>query len=187
MVNSGPFDGEPTPASIAKVAAWLRDEGRGEPAVTFRLRDWLLSRQRYWGAPIPIVHCETCGEVAVPDDELPVLLPDDVDFQPGGESPLARHPTWSKVACPDVRRRRAARHRHDGHVRRFLLVLLPLLLARATRTGRSGARTSIAGCRSSQYTGGVEHAILHLHVLPVLHEGRCTTWGWSGSPSRSRA
>ena len=100
MVNSGPFDGEPTPASIAKVAAWLREEGRGEPAVTFRLRDWLLSRQRYWGAPIPIVHCETCGEVAVPDDELPVLLPDDVDFQPGGESPLARHPSWSKVACP---------------------------------------------------------------------------------------
>src|SRR5437773_5305124 len=93
MVNSGPFDGERAPASIAKVAAWLRDQGYGEPAITYRLRDWLVSRQRYWGPPIPIVHCETCGEVAVPFEELPVLLPDDVDFQPGGESPLARHPS----------------------------------------------------------------------------------------------
>ncbi|HEY5906228.1 MAG TPA: leucine--tRNA ligase, partial [Actinomycetota bacterium] len=72
MVDSGPFDGEPSPASIAKVAAWLEQEGRGEATVNFRLRDWLLSRQRYWGAPIPIVHCPSCGEVPVPDDELPV-------------------------------------------------------------------------------------------------------------------
>src|SRR5262245_37742391 len=100
MVNSGPFDGERSPESIAKVAAWLDAEGRGRPAVTFRLRDWLISRQRYWGAPIPIVHCPDHGEVPVPDDELPVLLPDDVDFQPGGESPLARHPSWKKVSCP---------------------------------------------------------------------------------------
>src|SRR5437773_4285781 len=100
MVNSGPFDGERSPESIAKVTAWLSDQGYGAPAITYRLRDWLVSRQRYWGPPIPIVHCETCGEVAVPFDELPVLLPDDVDFQPGGESPLARHPSWSKIACP---------------------------------------------------------------------------------------
>ena len=100
MVNSGPFDGEESPASIAAVTAWLEAEGRGSAAIHYRLRDWLLSRQRYWGAPIPIVHCPSCGEVAVPDDQLPVLLPDDVDFQPGGESPLARHPTWKHVACP---------------------------------------------------------------------------------------
>src|SRR6266550_862883 len=78
MVNSGPFDGEASPASIAKVTEWLEREGLGKTAVNFRLRDWLISRQRYWGAPIPIVHCPSCGEAAVPDDQLPVLLPDDV-------------------------------------------------------------------------------------------------------------
>ncbi|MGZ8626505.1 MAG: leucine--tRNA ligase, partial [Actinomycetota bacterium] len=100
MVNSGPFDGERSPDSITKVAAWLDTEGRGRPAVTFRLRDWLISRQRYWGAPIPIVHCPEHREVAVPDDQLPVLLPDDVDFHPGGESPLARHQGFVNTVCP---------------------------------------------------------------------------------------
>jgi leucyl-tRNA synthetase len=100
MVHSGPFDGERTPESIAKVAAWLDEQGRGKAAVTFRLRDWLISRQRYWGAPIPIVHCPEHGEVPVPEDRLPVALPDDVDFTPGGESPLARHPTWKFTTCP---------------------------------------------------------------------------------------
>jgi leucyl-tRNA synthetase len=161
MVNSGPFDGEPTPASIAKVAAWLRDEGRGEPAVTFRLRDWLLSRQRYWGAPIPIVHCATCGEVPVPDDELPVLLPDDVDFQPGGESPLARHPTWSKVACPTC----------GGEARRDTDTMDTFVdsswyFFRYCSPGFGDApfrREDIdRWMPAEQYTGGVEHAILHL-------------------------
>src|SRR4026209_3049698 len=100
MVNSGPFDGESSPASIAGVAAGLEDQTLGGPAITSRLRDGLISRQRYWGAPIPIIHCDEHGEVPVPDDQLPVLLPDDVDFQPGGESPLARHPTWKHVSCP---------------------------------------------------------------------------------------
>ena len=105
MVNSGPFDGEPSPASIGKVIGWLESEGKGHGEVNFRLRDWLLSRQRYWGAPIPIIHCTACGEVAVPDDQLPVELPDDADFQLGGESPLARHPTWKHVPCPILWRR----------------------------------------------------------------------------------
>ena len=100
MVNSGPFDGVRSPASIAQVTAWLEEQGKGRPAVTFRLRDWLISRQRYWGAPIPIVHCPEHGEVAVPDDQLPVLLPDDVDFRPGGESPLARHQAFVNTVCP---------------------------------------------------------------------------------------
>ena len=100
MVNSGPFDGVRSPASIGKVVDWLEEQGKGKAAVTFRLRDWLISRQRYWGPPIPIVHCPVHGEVAVPDDQLPVELPADVDFRPGGESPLARHEAFVHTTCP---------------------------------------------------------------------------------------
>jgi leucyl-tRNA synthetase len=161
MVNSGPFDGERTPGSIARVAAWLREQGRGEPAITYRLRDWLLSRQRYWGAPIPIVHCETCGEVAVPDEELPVLLPDDVDFQPGGESPLARHPSWSKVACPrcggDARRDTDTMDTFVDSAWYYYRYCSPGDDNEPFRTEDVERWMPV-----TQYTGGVEHAILHL-------------------------
>src|SRR5579884_1297954 len=88
MVNSGEFDGTPGSAAISRVIAWLEEHGVGKAAVTYRLRDWLISRQRYWGAPIPIVYCPEHGEVPVPEDQLPVLLPDEVQFKPTGESPL---------------------------------------------------------------------------------------------------
>jgi leucyl-tRNA synthetase len=161
MVNSGPFDGEHSPESIAKVAAWLEAEGRGRAAVTFRLRDWLISRQRYWGAPIPIVHCPACGEVVVPDDELPVLLPEDADFQPGGESPLARHPSWKHVTCP----------RCGGDAVRDTDTMDTFVdsswyFFRYCSPGYEGGpfrREDIdRWMPASQYTGGVEHAILHL-------------------------
>ncbi|MFN8234334.1 MAG: leucine--tRNA ligase [Actinomycetota bacterium] len=161
MVNSGPFDGEPSPASIAKVAAWLETEGLGRPDVTFRLRDWLLSRQRYWGAPIPIVHCPSCGEVAVPDDQLPVILPEDVDFQPGGESPLARHPTWKHVACPSCGGEAV---RDTDTMDTF--VDSSWYFFRYCSPGDDDApfrREDIdRWMPANQYTGGVEHAILHL-------------------------
>ncbi|HEV8563416.1 MAG TPA: leucine--tRNA ligase [Actinomycetota bacterium] len=161
MVNSGPFDGEPSPASIAKVSAWLEAEGRGRPAVTYRLRDWLISRQRYWGAPIPIVHCEECGEVPVPEADLPVLLPEDVDFQPGGESPLARHPSWSKTVCP--RCGRDARRDTDTM---DTFVDSSWYFFRYCSPGASDApfhREDVDRWMPvGQYTGGVEHAILHL-------------------------
>jgi leucyl-tRNA synthetase len=161
MVRSAPFDGEPSPASIAKVTAWLEEQGRGRAAVNFRLRDWLLSRQRYWGAPIPIVHCPTCGEVPVPDDQLPVLLPEDVDFQPGGESPLARHPTWKKVLCPSCG---GDAERDTDTMDTF--VDSSWYLFRYCSPGYEGGpfrpEEVARWMPVSQYTGGVEHAILHL-------------------------
>jgi leucyl-tRNA synthetase len=161
MINSGPFDGEPSPASIEKVAKWLESEGRGKPEVTYRLRDWLISRQRYWGAPIPIIHCPEHGEVPVPESELPVLLPDDVDFQPGGESPLARHPSWSKVVCPTCgREARRDTDTMDTFVDSswyFFRYCSPDF-----EDGPFRAPDVERWMPADQYTGGVEHAILHL-------------------------
>jgi len=161
MVNSGPFDGDVSPASIGKVVEWLQTEGRGRAAVNFRLRDWLISRQRYWGAPIPIVHCPEHGEVAVPDDQLPVLLPEDVDFQPGGESPLARHPTWKHVPCPTCG---AAATRDTDTMDTF--VDSSWYFFRYCSPGYEGGpfrREDVdRWMPANQYTGGVEHAILHL-------------------------
>ncbi len=173
MVASGPFDGRSTPASIGEVTAWLESQGRGKRAVNFRLRDWLISRQRYWGPPIPIVHCPTCGEVAVPDDELPVRLPEDVDFQPGGESPLARHPTWKHVRCPSC----------GGEAQRDTDTLDTFVdsswyffryCSPGYEDGPFRREDVDRWMPVGQYTGGVEHAILHLlysrFVTKVLYD-----------------
>jgi len=107
MINSGPFNGTPATndkgmrnPAIAAVIEWLEEKGIGRRGVNYRLRDWLISRQRYWGAPIPMVYCEKHGWNPVPDDQLPVLLPDDVEWKPTGESPLKLHPTWKNTTCP---------------------------------------------------------------------------------------
>jgi leucyl-tRNA synthetase len=100
MVNSGPLTGTPGDQAFDKAVAFLEARGVGKRAVNYRLRDWLISRQRYWGAPIPIIHCEKCGAVPVPDEDLPVLLPEDVEWLPTGESPLKLHPTWRHTTCP---------------------------------------------------------------------------------------
>jgi len=107
MINSGPFNGTratdekgmANPA-IKAVIEWLEQKGIGKRAVNYRYRDWLISRQRYWGAPIPMVYCETHGWNPVPNDQLPVLLPEDVEWKPTGESPLKLHPTWKDTTCP---------------------------------------------------------------------------------------
>jgi leucyl-tRNA synthetase len=169
MVNSGPFDGTPSPSSIGVVASWLAapEQGFGRPAVTFRLRDWLVSRQRYWGPPIPIIHCPACGEVPVPDDELPVLLPEDVDFQPGGESPLARHPTWKFVSCP----------RCGGEAQRDTDTLDTFVdsswyyfrYCSPNDENEPFRREDVdRWMPADQYVGGVEHAILHLMYCRFL-------------------
>ncbi|HOQ99603.1 MAG TPA: leucine--tRNA ligase [Anaerolineae bacterium] len=103
LINSGPFDGMPSQRAKAAITATLEERGQGGPAVTYRLRDWLISRQRYWGPPIPIVYCERCGIVPVPEEDLPVRLPYVADFRPqgGGASPLAAVPEFVHTACPE--------------------------------------------------------------------------------------
>jgi leucyl-tRNA synthetase len=100
LVNSGVFDGMTTSQAREEVVAWLEQQGVGKAKVTYKMRDWLVSRQRYWGAPIPIVHCEKDGAVAVPKDQLPVLLPEVEDFVPKGKSVLATATDWVETTCP---------------------------------------------------------------------------------------
>jgi leucyl-tRNA synthetase len=162
MVNSGPFDGTPSPESIEAVTKWLGEQGKGRHAVSYRLRDWLISRQRYWGTPIPIIHCPECGEVPVPDEELPVELPEDVDFQPGGESPLARHPTFPKATCPkcggeDARRDTDTMDTFVDSSWYFFRYCSPLDEDRAFDPEKVALWMPV-----DQYVGGIEHAILHL-------------------------
>jgi len=103
LVNSDRFDGMSSSEAREEIVAWLEQQGRGKVKVTYKMRDWLLSRQRYWGAPIPIVHCETHGAVAVPEDQLPVVLPEVEDYAPKGDgkSVLARETEWVKTTCPE--------------------------------------------------------------------------------------
>ena len=102
LVNSGFLDGLPVHDAQEKMIAWLEENGRGHRKVNYKLRDWVFSRQRYWGEPIPMVKCEKCGWQPLPESSLPLTLPDIVDFEPGpdGESPLARHTDWVKTTCP---------------------------------------------------------------------------------------
>ncbi len=100
LINSGPFDGTPVEGAAAKVTAWLEETGKGRFMVNYRMRDWLISRQRMWGTPIPMIHCPTCGVVPVPYEDLPVVLPDDAQFKPTGESPLKYHEGFLHVTCP---------------------------------------------------------------------------------------
>ncbi len=100
MVNSGPLTGTPESESLAAATRFAEENGFGFGTTSYRLHDWLISRQRYWGAPIPMIYCPKCGTVPVPEEQLPVLLPDDVEWLPTGESPLKLHPTWRFTTCP---------------------------------------------------------------------------------------
>lgn len=100
MVNSGVMSGTPADQAFNKMVEYLQKKNLGKKAINYSIRDWLISRQRYWGAPIPVIYCPTCGTVPVAEKDLPVLLPDDIEWKPTGESPLKLHPTWRFVNCP---------------------------------------------------------------------------------------
>ncbi len=109
MINSGQFDGIPNTDALDAIALYLEENNLGQRTVSFRLRDWGISRQRYWGAPIPMVHCATCGIVPVDEKDLPILLPEDADLLEGGRSPLPELTAFSQTACPQCGRQDARR------------------------------------------------------------------------------
>ena len=161
MVDSGPFDGLHNRDGFDRIVEWLASEGKGKASVNFRLRDWLISRQRYWGAPIPIVHCDSCGLVPVPDEDLPVRLPDVEDYAPKGKSPLAAAEDWVRVDCPGcggkARRETDTMDTFVDSSWYFLRYCDPHNEAAPWDRGIAAAWMPV-----DQYIGGVEHAILHL-------------------------
>ncbi|MEQ9334106.1 leucine--tRNA ligase [Thalassobaculum sp.] len=159
IYNSDFLDGMEIEAAKAAVAERLSALGRGEGTVTWRLRDWGVSRQRYWGCPIPVIHCDACGPVPVPDDQLPVTLPQDVDFDAPG-NPLDRHPTWKHVACPSCGA--AARRETDTFDTFFESSWYFARFADARSETAFGRREADYWLPVDQYIGGVEHAVLHL-------------------------
>ncbi len=155
------FDGVHNRAALEQIVAWLDEQGLGQKAVNYRLRDWLLSRQRYWGCPIPIIYCDDCGLVPVPEDQLPVELPDIQDFAPKGRSPLAAAEDWVKTTCPQCQ---GPARRETDTMDTF--VDSSWYFIRYTDSNNDAApwdpRVAAEWMPVDQYIGGVEHAILHL-------------------------
>jgi leucyl-tRNA synthetase len=173
MVNSGRFDGKHNREAYDEIIEWLASEDRGKQSVNYRLRDWLVSRQRYWGAPIPILYCDECGMVPVPEDQLPVLLPDIEEYAPKGKSPLAAAEDWVKTDCPkcggEALRETDTMDTFVDSSWYFLRYLDP-------RNDEECWAREVADywMPVDQYIGGVEHAILHLmyarFFVKALHD-----------------
>ena len=161
MVNSGPFDGTPADEAIQRVIAHAAERGFGESTVTFRLRDWLISRQRYWGAPIPMIHCPDHGIVPVPESDLPVRLPENVRFEPTGQSPLTQIEEWVNVPCPiDGRPARRETDTLDTFMCSSWYQMRYIDPHNPERPFSSAAAAKWLPV--DQYTGGAEHAVMHL-------------------------
>ncbi|MBW4577482.1 MAG: leucine--tRNA ligase [Aphanothece sp. CMT-3BRIN-NPC111] len=161
MINSGNFDGMASTAGKEAIIEYAQKEGFGKARVQYRLRDWLISRQRYWGAPIPVIHCPSCGTVAVPESDLPVQLPEDVEFSGRGLSPLAQLDSWVNVPCPSCG---TAAKRETDTMDTFIdssWYFLRYPDAKNDQQGFDPAKTN-DWMPVDQYVGGIEHAILHL-------------------------
>ncbi|HET9477099.1 MAG TPA: leucine--tRNA ligase, partial [Dehalococcoidia bacterium] len=161
MVNSGQFDGLSNEEGKTAIADYVEEQGWGKRTVTYRIRDWLISRQRYWGTPIPMVHCLKDGEVPVPEDQLPVVLPEDAEFKPTGESPLARHEGFLNTTCPKcggpARRETDTMDTFMDSNWYFMRYLSPDYSEGPFRPDLAEVWTPV-----DQYTGGAEHAVMHL-------------------------
>jgi leucyl-tRNA synthetase len=164
MVNSGPFDGTPNVAGKTLVVEYGAERGFASKAITYRLRDWLVSRQRYWGTPIPIIYCKDCGMVPVPEEELPVVLPEDAEFLPTGESPLKRHESFLRVKCPQCGRNDAERETDtmdtfvDSSWYQYRYLSPHFAEGPFDHTDEAVRQWLPV----TQYTGGIEHATMHL-------------------------
>ncbi len=174
-INSGQFDGLPCPDAFAAITDWLAEKEVARRQVQYRLHDWCISRQRYWGPPIPMIHCPACGTVPVPEQDLPVLLPEIDDYRPdeSGVSPLARHEEWYRVPCPEC----GEDARRDTDVSdTFLDSGWYYLRYPSTEFDDRAFDTELTKrwLPVAQYIGGNEHAVLHLlysrFITMVLHE-----------------
>jgi len=178
LVASGEFSGLPHEEGAGAIVDWLGEHGRGRPAVSFRLRDWGFSRQRYWGAPIPIVYCGDCGLVPVPEDELPVLLPEIEDYKPKGIPPLAQAEEWVRVPCPKCGREG---RREVETMDTFVDSSWYFLRYCDPHNDEAAFDPEITDywMPVDHYTGGVDHATVHLiyarYFQKVLNELGLTT------------
>lgn len=161
MVNSAQFDGMSSEQAIEAISDFIEDKGYGKRKVTYRVRDWLISRQRYWGAPIPIIYCERCGIVTVPEKDLPVLLPEEAEFKPTGESPLKYHESFVNTSCPKCGN--PARRETDT-MDTFMCSSWYFLRYASPNynTGPFDNEKVRYWLPVDQYTGGAEHAVMHL-------------------------
>ncbi|HHX74546.1 MAG TPA: leucine--tRNA ligase, partial [Firmicutes bacterium] len=177
LINSGRFDGMPSTEAKAAITAYLAELKQGGAKVTYRLRDWLISRQRYWGTPIPIIYCDRCGVVPVPAEQLPVILPEDVVFHAGGQSPLAEHAGFLHTSCPACG---GAARRETDTMDTFIDSSWYFLRYTDPHNTEMpfGREKADAWMPVDQYIGGIEHAILHLlysrFITKVLHDAGLT-------------